>query len=137
MKTKKIGMQIGIFAIGAIAFVALVVFGVQSWMRLTSDVEHYAYLVKRNPENFEYHEMYGYALQDAGRFVEAEREYRLELNLRPASKSGRYLLGKTLVAQGRYSEAQKELRLALDGARPPLARDIRAELDALPPIINR
>jgi len=81
----------------------------------STQVERLGLMAANLPESARAHQIYGSALQKAGREDEAEEQYRVALRLDPRQKQVHFQLGQTLANKNRMTEAKQELQEALGG----------------------
>ena len=81
----------------------------------STQVERLGLMAANLPDSARAHQIYGSALQKAGREDEAEEHYRIALRLDPRQKQVHFQLGQTLANNNRMTEAKQELQEALGG----------------------
>ena len=74
----------------------------------------FTHAIKAVPGNALAHNQLGKALEDLGKFKDAERHFAAAVRLNPVGADAHYNLGEILAKQGKFSEAIAEYRAALD-----------------------
>lgn len=77
-------------------------------------MDHYEYLIQRNPEKYQFHFRLGVALFNEEHLQEAKTRFLRSKQLRPDSADAHYYLGRILMANGEYLNASSRFDRAIE-----------------------